>query len=242
MKHMEEKILQVLIRALEKFHISERSYSLGEYAEETICLVKNDLSWCVYGGEKGLKHDIKIYEDCKNACLDLISRIAESNDNEKSLKDFFIKGVERIKMKNKVSYSFDNLYYKGIFDTDEEAIDEVLKIIHMCEKCDSLEVPAEVYVGNCEFFVPSLTGSSWDIIDAIQCQAEDEGFGAWAEEYLDVSKEMKEDLEAGLEEVFQKWIENYNLQSTFFKVNVYDIYEYDPKKKKLYKVGNGRSR
>lgn len=89
-------VLQVLIRALEKFHISERSYSLGEYAEETICLVKNDLSWCVYGGEKGLKHDIKIYEDCKNACLDLISRIAESNDDEEKLTDFFIAECEKI--------------------------------------------------------------------------------------------------------------------------------------------------
>lgn len=145
-------------------------------------------------------------------------------------------------MGDKVAYSFDNLDYNGVFNTVGEAMDEALQEIRLREVYGDKEIPSEVYIGVCEFFKPSLSGTSWDMIDAIRCQAEDEGFGGWAEDYLDVSKELMEELETEIEIVFQKWSNKYNLHPTFFKVNAYDIYNYDKQKKELCKVGEGKAR
>lgn len=135
----------------------------------------------------------------------------------------------------KVSYSFDNEYYYDAFDTEEEAKTEAVKAIRRMK-----EIPEEIYIGDCEFFKPSLSGSSWDVIDAVICQAEDEGFGEWCEDYLsDATKEQREELEADMEKVFQEWINKHNLHPGFFKVPTYDLYEYDAKKKKLRKIGKG---
>lgn len=140
----------------------------------------------------------------------------------------------------KVSYSFDKEYYYGTYDTDEEAKMNALEEIRQTERKNPEEIPEEIYIGKCEFFRPSLSGTGWDVIDSVICQAEDEGFGEWCEDYLsDVTKEQREELEAGLEKVFQEWIEKYKLHAGFFKVNTYDLYEYDTDRKELRKAGKG---
>lgn len=87
----------------------------------------------------------------------------------------------------------------------EEAIAEALTVIHYYEGCSYQKNLGIVYIGICDFFKPSLLGIRWDIIDAIQCKADAEGFGDYAEEYLDVPKEWREELEAGIETVFREW-------------------------------------
>lgn len=82
-----------------------------------------------------------------------------------------------------------------------------------------------VYIGTCEFFEPSLTGSGWDIIESVIQQADNEGFGEWTDDYLsDIPEEQMKELEEGLEKVFQSWIVKYNHHATFLIVNSYDIY------------------
>ena len=46
-------------------------------------------------------------------------------------------------------------------------------------------------------------------------------------------KEKLEELETGLEQVFQKWDEKYELQPDFYIVNTYDVYKYDEETEEL---------
>lgn len=139
----------------------------------------------------------------------------------------------------KVAYSFDNEHYSGCFDTEAEACTEAEREIEHMAAYAPEDLPEYVYIGECELFEPSLSGSGWDIIDAIQCQAYDEGHGDYADDYLRVSKEKREELEIELEQVFQRWVERYNLQPDFYTVNMYDIYQYDTKAGKLRLVRSG---
>ena len=135
---------------------------------------------------------------------------------------------------SKKAYSFDNEDYFGVYDTDNEALHDALREIEYIRKHHPECTPNMVYIGTCEFFEPSLTGSGWDIIESVIQQADSEGFGEWTDGYLSVIPEgqMKE-LEEGLEKVFQSWIDKYNHHATFFKVNSYDIYFYDKDKHEL---------
>lgn len=81
--------LETLERVLVKFHIPERFYSIGSYVEEAACIEKKDAGWTVYEGERGKKYNIKLYRNIRRACYDLISRVTESNEQEKLLKQEF---------------------------------------------------------------------------------------------------------------------------------------------------------
>ena len=89
MKLIEEKIQDALIEILKEFGIPKNLYSLGGYAEETICLEKKGSTWIVYGGEKGQRHNVITHINCKSACLDLLSRLAETRVEEERMKIFF---------------------------------------------------------------------------------------------------------------------------------------------------------
>lgn len=130
---------------------------------------------------------------------------------------------------NKRSYSFDGIEYNGVYNNTAEALAEALNDIKSASKYD--EIPEKVFVGKCVFFKPSLRDTGYDIIDHVQCQADDAGFGEWADDYLtDVTKEMSKDLEEQVEAVFQKWLDKYNLHAGFFSIPEYEVYHYDGEK------------
>jgi len=130
---------------------------------------------------------------------------------------------------NKVAYSFDNEYYSCTFDNSAQAINDALKEIERYGN-----IPEKLYIGKCEFFKASLSDTAWDIIEAVSCQAYDEGFEDYAGEYLDdVTREQRKELESGLEEVFQGWIDKYNLYPTFYKVNAWYEYKYNKNTKQF---------
>ncbi len=137
---------------------------------------------------------------------------------------------------NKRAYSFDNEDYSGVYDTDDEALHDALMEIEYIRKHEPKCTPGLVYIGTCEFFKPSLSGSSWDIIEAVLQQADDEGFEEWTDGYLsDIPIEQREELEESLEKVFQEWIDKYNYHATFFIVTSYDVYSYDKDKHELFR-------
>lgn len=79
-------------------------YSIGGYREESFCIEKQLNNWIVYIGERGNKHDIKYFYNAKQACLELISRVSESDEQEKLIKyifDFYIAGYQDISMSDK---------------------------------------------------------------------------------------------------------------------------------------------
>lgn len=178
--------------------------------------------------------------------MDIDEMIGQLLDTELACEDgkitFSKKAVRQKKKVINKAYSFDNEHYSCTYDTDKEALDAALREIDSIRNCDPEHMPDTVYIGACEFFEPSLHGSSWDIIDAVICQSDDEGFGDWNENYLsDVTKEQGEELEEELEQVFQDWVDKYNHHADFFRVNFYDIYAYDKEKHELFleEKGNG---
>lgn len=84
-----DETIKVLKKTLKEFHIPECYYSIEKYAEESVCLERDSSGWMVYGGERGCQHDRKLHEDCRDACLDVICRVAETIHEEKRLTDFF---------------------------------------------------------------------------------------------------------------------------------------------------------
>lgn len=82
------RCIEILKRALRKFRIPERYVSIGGYAEEAICLEKVESGFMVYGGERGENYNSKIHVDCEEACLDILSRLADSVEEEKEWIDF----------------------------------------------------------------------------------------------------------------------------------------------------------
>ena len=96
--------IEALLTTLQEFHIPEGFCSVGEYAEEAVCLEKNASSWIVYEGERGKKYNIKTHMNCRDACCDIISRISESAENEKELKHFFHLECENMRF-NRLGYT-----------------------------------------------------------------------------------------------------------------------------------------
>lgn len=94
-KENNDLYIEILMKALKEFDIPESFCSIGEYAEEAVCLEKNEPSWMVYEGERGKKYNIKTHINCRDACYDIISRVAQSDDAEKGAKDFFNREYEK---------------------------------------------------------------------------------------------------------------------------------------------------
>lgn len=84
-----EECIDVLNEVLTKFDILKESYSIGQYAEEAVCLEKNTVGWIVYEGERGKQYNIKIHPNGQEACLNLLSRLAMSGEEEKESRNYW---------------------------------------------------------------------------------------------------------------------------------------------------------
>lgn len=108
------------MNTLKKFEIPDEFCSVGEYAEEAVCLEKNSPSWIVYEGERGKKYNIKTHMNCRDACYDIISRVAESDDSEKEMKDFFNQECEKNRF-SRLGYAADIVPIMGTEEFEKRA-------------------------------------------------------------------------------------------------------------------------
>lgn len=129
---------------------------------------------------------------------------------------------------NLVAYSFDGETYGATYNNTKEALkDAIVEFEEFKKYPPKRGIPNKIFVGQCEFYRPSLSNSGYDVIEAVQSQAQDEG-GEWADDYLnDATKEQIEELENGLEAVFQDWIQKYNFYPNFYTIPAADVYTYD---------------
>lgn len=74
-----------LENCLKKSRIPEQYYSIGQYAEEEVCIERKGRNWILYEGEKGKKHNVKQYNNWHKAYSDFFSRIAEGDGQEQEL-------------------------------------------------------------------------------------------------------------------------------------------------------------
>lgn len=87
---VESKIdyLEILATTLHNY-VPRELYSIGCYREEAFCIEKQEPSWIVYIGERGNKHNVKSFNDAFAACFELISRVSESDEQERKLRCLF---------------------------------------------------------------------------------------------------------------------------------------------------------
>lgn len=68
-----------------------RLCSLEGYVEEAVCMEKIKNEYIVYNGERGNKCNLKKHTKIISAFWDIISRLAESNEEEGKIKNGFMK-------------------------------------------------------------------------------------------------------------------------------------------------------
>lgn len=81
---------EVLKEVFDDEGIPRQYYSLEGYAEEAVCMEKNNDNYIVYIGEKGQKDDISNYSNISKALLRLISEVTESYAQEEKVVEAFI--------------------------------------------------------------------------------------------------------------------------------------------------------
>ena len=117
-----------------------------------------------------------------------------------------------------------------MYDTAAEALEdarnEIEYMIESRKKGYKVVLPERVFIGECELYRPSLLSCGYDVIEAVQTDAYDEG-GEYAENYLDdVTKEQREELEEQLDVVFNAWLEKHDLYPNFYTIPAYETYKY----------------
>jgi hypothetical protein len=125
---------------------------------------------------------------------------------------------------NTYAYSFDGENYTGSFESREAAAAEAF-----AENPDA----ARIRTGRCA--TPARTPRAYELIEQIGEDAT-EGSGEWAEGYLDdVSKEAEAELQAELQEVWDRWEAKHHLAPTWY--NIEDVVEHwrpTPKEEKTH--------
>ena len=89
MSHDSADCMNALKKTMEHFKIPQDFYSIGNYAEEAMCIEEKDNKWSVYGGERGDKHNLKIFYNGYEACEEYLLRLAENRKNARKMMKFF---------------------------------------------------------------------------------------------------------------------------------------------------------
>ena len=86
-----EEILKEILSQVLKLHNILHLCSLEGYVEEAVCMEKRENEYIVYEGERGNKYNLKKHTKIISAFCDIISRLAESDEEEGKIKNEFKK-------------------------------------------------------------------------------------------------------------------------------------------------------
>ena len=70
---------------------AENYFHLGKYAEQRVCLFKENELWKVYETERGEIIDEKCHTKCLNACIDVIYRLSDTKEMFENNKKKYLK-------------------------------------------------------------------------------------------------------------------------------------------------------
>ena len=90
----EEILKETLSEVLELNNLSHLC-SVDGYAEEAVCMEKSGTGYIVYIGERNNKHDLKRYPKIISAFCDIISRLSESDEEEKKIRIEFMEKLAK---------------------------------------------------------------------------------------------------------------------------------------------------
>lgn len=88
-KKNRENILVNHLMSLVKEMGLEHAFSLGEDAEQCVCLTKKEEMWEVYMIERGMSFEKDVFEDCYDACLQVLNHLADSKKSYEESKENF---------------------------------------------------------------------------------------------------------------------------------------------------------
>lgn len=96
---MEEIIyLKSFVNTVNHFNVPKHTYHYGSYAEQCICINKNDENmWEVYIVERGKIHNKKTFGTFFDTCLESLKYGSRTKDEEKEMMTYFIN--QEIEMK-----------------------------------------------------------------------------------------------------------------------------------------------
>lgn len=89
-RKIENELLKHLCSMIEEMELTQE-FSLGEDAEQRVCLNKNNDMWEVYIIERSITFEKDRFEDCFDACLQVIHHLADSKQMWEENRDKFIK-------------------------------------------------------------------------------------------------------------------------------------------------------
>lgn len=93
----ETMIKQCFKETMNSIGISNLLYSLDGYAEDTVCIDRQNEKWIVFDGERSIKHNMREYECIEDALIEIIERLALSKDDFMYLKEKFYENLLKYK-------------------------------------------------------------------------------------------------------------------------------------------------
>jgi len=99
-KKIENDILNHLKYVVENMGYKDY-FHLGESAEQRVCLFKRNNLWEVYIVERGISFDKAVFEECFDACIEVINQLADSKETFEKGKESFSIIKKLIPQKNK---------------------------------------------------------------------------------------------------------------------------------------------
>lgn len=86
----ETQILKVLKRVLDVHKIDPMAYSLDGSAEQRACLEKSRWFWNSFNVEKGVEFELQRFSNLEDACMHLMGKLADSQEEMDTMcKEFF---------------------------------------------------------------------------------------------------------------------------------------------------------
>lgn len=147
-------------------NISSELYSIGVYREESFCIEGQNTDWIVYVGERGNKHNVKSFSDAFEACYELISRVSESDEEERNIRSLFNHNVNKNYSLVKAKRFGHNLSFnklEAIAKVKYGAVaqmDEMIEV-HISTGCDGRRVDQQV---NGVVVLPYSIGASCKVL------------------------------------------------------------------------------
>lgn len=116
-------------------------------------------------------------------------------------------------MKGTYAYSLDRESFYGVFNSRQEAFEAG------CAAVDRLNAAVtEIYVGQRVAGDPQANLHAWEVIKSMRQRARERA-GEDAISYLaHVSESQANDLDGAIEAVILRWLGNYKLAPTFFRI------------------------
>lgn len=73
----DEMDVGILKLILDQEQVDPMVYSIGEYADEALCIEMIDGKWAVYGGDRGVRHELDLFDSEDEACRDFLERLED---------------------------------------------------------------------------------------------------------------------------------------------------------------------